>query len=180
MSNLEKLNNVKVLVLDVSYFPIGVISWEKAIYLSMSNKVEILDHYDLKINSVQQSFDCPAVVKVNWFSPKRLQVNFSRWSVLTRDNFSCAYCNNQFNPNELTLDHVIPFSKGGQRNWGNIITACTPCNHRKANRTPEQAGMPLHWNPYTPKWNPSFLLKFIGCGIQDKWRPWLSNFLEIS
>ena len=171
---LDLLSQHKILVLDRAYQPVGVINWERALYLQLTQKAEVLNVYDnLIINSPNLNFQCPAVIKVNWISKKKNSVQFSRWSVLARDNFACAYCGNNFPPEKLTLDHVIPCSQGGEKNWHNIITACNGCNHRKANRTPEQAGMVLYWQPYAPKWNPWFILKVTGCEIRDIWRQWL-------
>lgn len=67
-----------------------------------------------------------------------------------RDNYICAYCGNRFNDKVLTRDHIIPIKKGGTNTWLNIITSCGPCNHKKDNKTPKQANMPLLYNPYTP------------------------------
>lgn len=173
-SKVDVLDEHKVLVLDRAYQPIGVINWERAMHLYVMDKVEVLNFYeDLIINSPKQQFNCPAVIKVNWISKKKAYVHFTRWAVFARDNFTCAYCGNGFHHNQLTLDHVVPDSQGGEKNWQNIVTACDDCNHRKANRTPEQAGMNLYWQPYAPKWNPWFILNITGCKIQEIWHQWL-------
>lgn len=171
---LSQLDEHKILVLDIAYQPVGIIDWERAMYLQLSNKAEVLNTYEhLSINSPTQSFACPAVIRVKWLNKKQPHVQFSRWSVLARDNFSCAYCGNHFPAKNLTLDHVIPDSQGGEKNWHNIITACMGCNHRKANRTPEQAGMELYWQPYAPKWNPWFIVKVSRCEVREIWKQWL-------
>ena len=67
-----------------------------------------------------------------------------------RDQYCCAYCGHQFGPQELTWDHVIPRSQGGRTSWMNIVLACSSCNSRKGNQTPDRAGMPLLWRPWVP------------------------------
>lgn len=177
-SKLEELAKHKILVLDLAYQPIAVINWEKAMYLWLSDKADVLNFYEnLDVNSPNDKFQLPAVLRVRWLGKKRQKqhVHFSRWSVLARDNFMCAYCGNHFPEDKLTLDHVVPFSHGGERSWDNIISACFSCNHRKANRTPEQAGMRLLLKPYAPKWNEWFLLQVNKSKVVEAWKDWLPD-----
>lgn len=89
-----------------------------------------------------------------------------RWSapsvsnrlLFTRDRHTCAYCGQRFTHSQLSMDHVVPRSRGGPLSWTNAATACLPCNHRKADRTPEEAGMPLLYLPYVPNMYEAFLL----------------------
>lgn len=174
-TRIHQLNQHKTLILDQAYQPIGIVSWEKAIYLWLAHKAEVLNFFpDLTVNSPAQQFQLPAVLRVRWLSRRRKMVHFSRVSVMARDNFSCAYCGNQFPANKLTLDHIIPFSKGGERNWENIVCACFKCNHRKANRTPEQAGMDLLFEPYVPNWNIKFLLQLNQSSLFEEWKEFLN------
>lgn len=122
-SKLEELAKHKILVLDLAYQPIAVINWEKAMYLWLSNKADVLNFYEnLDVNSPNDKFQLPAVLRVRWLGKKRQKqhVHFSRWSVLARDNFMCAYCGNHFPEDKLTLDHVVPFSHG-EREVGIIL-----------------------------------------------------------
>ena len=83
------------------------------------------------------------------------EVRFTRHSVYERDRYTCGYCNHRFGKSgvhHLNLDHVIPRERGGTTTWENIITACIPCNTKKANRTPSESGMKLLWTPTRPKW----------------------------
>ena len=83
----------------------------------------------------------------------------SRETLFARDRQICAYCGGKYRERELSKDHVIPLSKRGRDNWVNVVTACRPCNHRKANRTPEQARMELLYVPYTPNRHEHFILQ---------------------
>jgi 5-methylcytosine-specific restriction endonuclease McrA len=83
-------------------------------------------------------------------------VTFSRRNIFKRDRFTCQYCGAQPGSEELTLDHVIPRSQGGESRWDNCVLACLACNKRKADRTPEQAGMRLRHKPVRPNWNPLY------------------------
>ena len=71
----------------------------------------------------------------------------------------CAYCGNHFHEEDLTREHIIPFAQQGIDSWMNVVTACRPCNHRKSNRTPEQAHMPLLYAPYVPSLWEDFILR---------------------
>jgi 5-methylcytosine-specific restriction endonuclease McrA len=83
-------------------------------------------------------------------------VAFSRRNIFKRDHYTCQYCGRQPGNEELTIDHVVPRSQGGQSRWDNCVLACLACNHRKADRTPQQAGMRLRKAPAQPKWNPLY------------------------
>jgi 5-methylcytosine-specific restriction endonuclease McrA len=83
-------------------------------------------------------------------------VTFSRRNIFKRDRFTCQYCGAQPGSEELTLDHVIPRSQGGESRWENCVLACLACNTRKADRTPEQASMRLRHKPVKPMWNPLY------------------------
>jgi 5-methylcytosine-specific restriction endonuclease McrA len=83
-------------------------------------------------------------------------VAFSRRNVFKRDGYMCQYCGCRPGSEELTIDHIVPRSHGGVSSWTNCVLACIDCNTRKANRTPEQAGMPLRQKPIRPIWNPLY------------------------
>ena len=83
-----------------------------------------------------------------------LRVRFCRENIYLRDDHTCQYCGGLFDRRELTLDHVLPSSKGGPKSWLNVVTSCRPCNQKKGNRTPQQARMPLLKPPNEPLWLP--------------------------
>lgn len=79
------------------------------------------------------------------------RVRFCREHIFLRDNFTCQYCNKKLSSKLLTIDHVIPLSRGGKNKWTNVVAACSKCNNVKGNKTPDEARMPLLSKPYAPK-----------------------------
>jgi 5-methylcytosine-specific restriction endonuclease McrA len=84
------------------------------------------------------------------------EAKFSRHSIFDRDNNTCMYCGKHMPKSQLTIDHVVPQSRGGNDTWENLVLACLTCNVRKGSRTPEEAGMPLVRRPSKPSWLPHF------------------------
>jgi 5-methylcytosine-specific restriction endonuclease McrA len=143
----------KILQLNADYTPVRVISWEKAICLWYADKVEIVEDYPtFELVSVNFTMKCPAVVKLKkYVSGVQKKVKYSKIAVFNRDHFTCLYCGKQPGTNKLTLDHVIPRCRGGETSWSNGASACQPCNQKKGDRTPEEAGMKLAYQPYKPE-----------------------------
>jgi 5-methylcytosine-specific restriction endonuclease McrA len=153
--------NTQTLLLNSDYRPIQIVSWQRAICLWFSYKVEVIEEYeDIDINSVNFKIKCPAVVKLSTyrknFSHKK--VKFTRLNVFQRDNFQCQYCRYEFPTRELTFDHVIPVFYGGKTTWTNIVTSCHTCNSRKGSKLPEEIGMRPYKRPIEP--NPNDYNKF--------------------
>ncbi len=141
-----------VVVFSKNYLPINQINIKRAIILLVSGKAEPLEFFDtrqiavhspnmvlfvpehirLKINHIEKSWKVPSV---------------TRREILRRDKYSCQYCGST---KQLTLDHVIPLSKGGKHTWDNVVVACEPCNNSKGARTPQQAGLSLCNKPKAP------------------------------
>ena len=92
-------------------------------------------------------------------NPHEQQPGLTNGKLFTRDHCVCAYCGRQFHEGDLTREHILPASAGGQNTWMNLVTACRSCNHRKGARTPEQARMPLLYTPYTPTLWEDFILR---------------------
>ena len=99
-------------------------------------------------------------------------VTFSRRNVAKRDHHTCQYCGAQPGWEEITIDHVVPRSQGGASNWSNCVAACVACNARKADRTPEQAGMKLRKRPTRPEWKPFYSAH---AGRHDSWAQFLAR-----
>ena len=119
-----------------------------------NEKVEVLEVYDDNpIRTAGRSFDRPAVIRLIERCRWRIgYAKFSRVNVYLRDRYTCQYCGSDFGPRELTFDHVMPRSRGGRTSWRNIVSACKPCNQRKGDLTPDEAGMPLLRKPFVPRW----------------------------
>ena len=152
-----------VLLLNASYEPLRVIPVRRAVCLMMRGVVEGVDGVAARLNTPNRVFEVPSVLRLQYYVnvPQRGAV-WSRRGVLVRDGYACIYCGLQPGDQrkghrvtraDLTLDHVIPRSRSGGNSWGNTACACRWCNHRKADRTPHEAGMRLRWEPKTPRVN---------------------------
>ena len=143
----------QTLLLNASYEPLKVVHWQKAVTLWCQGKVEIISVYDREIRAVSFSFKLPSVIRLLRFVKIKRRfdyVPFSRANIYARDNHTCQYCNGAFSTADLTFDHVVPVSKGGRKDWENIVTCCVTCNRRKGGRTPQEAGMHLIRHPRRP------------------------------
>jgi 5-methylcytosine-specific restriction endonuclease McrA len=162
---------MRVLLLNSTYEPIFFISMRKAIKLYVKEKVEVLSCWNESIKWCSGNMKLPAVVRLKYFVrwiPRT--VRFNRVGVFRRDKFECKYCGAKKIP--LTIDHIIPRSKGGENNYLNTITSCVPCNSKKDDRTPEQAGMQLLSKPFVPRINLSNELLVIN-DVHEDWKIYL-------
>lgn len=141
------------LLLNASYEPLSVISWQRAMTLYFLEKVEVLSEYeDRDINSVTKCFRMPSVVRLLKYVRRRyMGIKFSRQNIYARDNYRCQYCGVRPQVSELSFDHVIPRSKGGKTCWENIVACCVDCNRKKGSRSTEEASMPLLKKPIKPR-----------------------------
>ena len=137
-------------VLNGDFTYLGTVSWKRAIKLVLADKVKVLKQSEMIINCAQRSFRVPAVValmKIVRMVYKN-KVPFSKKNVLVRDQHRCIYCGS---PNRrLTIDHVIPRSRGGKTDFENCVACCKQCNSKKGNRTPTEVGMYLKKRPFQP------------------------------
>lgn len=159
-----------VLVLNADYLALSVCSVERAMVLVFLQKAELVaDRADRAIRSARAQHPWPTVIRLSRYIrvPYR-RVLLTRRNVLRRDGHTCQYCGSE---DRLTLDHVLPRSRGGRDAWDNLVTACTPCNNRKANRTPEEAGMPLARRPFRPS-HVMYMRDLVGT-LDDTWKPYL-------
>ena len=140
--------NRLTLVLNASYEPINVISARRALTLVMCGKAHVEAPSGHFVRTPKMSIQVPSVVRLLVYRRMpRLNRAVSRKSVMMRDRFTCQYCHRQFDAKKLTLDHVIPRSRGGGSTWENLVAACYACNNRKRDRTPSEAGMALQRKP---------------------------------
>lgn len=176
------MDTLRTLVLTPSIMPHRICYWQESICLLYSGKIDVLENYEAKVSSPSITFNVPAVVRLKReVSSVKKGVKFSRSNILTRDHFKCCYCGLKFLPSKLNYDHVLPSSKGGKTDWLNIVASCFPCNKKKGNKTPEQAGMKMHFKPYRPKVLPMtqpFLL--LAKDIPDIWKPYLKIGMQES
>ena len=131
-------------ILNSNYTHLDVVSWKKGLRLLMAEKVHPIDFYeDHEINTTGGSYyKIPKTVVLKRYIklPDRMY-RPNRRNIFLRDNYSCAYCKKQLEPHELSVDHILPKSRGGKETWENLVTACKSCNCLKGDRTPEEAGM---------------------------------------
>ncbi|MBS1490943.1 MAG: HNH endonuclease [Bacteroidetes bacterium] len=141
--------NSRVLVLNQDFSPLMVCSVERAfilVYLNKSEMVRPANGY--KLHTVTQAFPMPSVIRLHKYVQAPYKgVALTRQNVFKRDNFECQYCGTR---RDLTLDHVMPSSRGGTHSWHNLVSACKRCNAKKGDYTPEEANMPLHHKPFKP------------------------------
>lgn len=134
----------------LSYYPLSLWSWQEAIKAVFLDRVNIVSTYDTAVHSPTFEMQLPSVVSLKTYvKPARFPA-FTRFNLFLRDRFTCQYCGDKM---ELTFDHVVPRSRGGQTTWENVITACAPCNLRKGGKMPEHADMQPMQAPYRPTVN---------------------------
>lgn len=144
----------RVLVLNSSYEPLQLVSIRRAVVLLLQEKAEVIEAIEQRLRSQSFSLEVPLVIRLVRYIkiPRRMRLPCSRRGVLARDRDTCQYCGVQPGRAFLTVDHVIPRSRGGETTWENVVTACRDCNHRKGNRTPEEAHMVLASKPRQPQY----------------------------
>ena len=166
--------NKNVLVLNQNYEPLSVCSVKRAVLLMLLGKVEMIETMDgLYLRSVSSSIRVPSVVRLGLYvKTPRKRILLSRKNILKRDGNRCMYCGKSDGP--MTIDHVIPKKLGGEDTWENLVCACTRCNHKKGDRTLEQANMKLIKKPSRPN-HLMFIQRYVGIS-DNNWKPYL--FME--
>lgn len=165
------LINRSVLMLNQNYEPLTVCSARRAMVLLFQGKAELIEQANgLKIRTVRTHYDLPSVVRLWRYRrvPYR-RIMLTRKNVITRDGHRCQYCGITKGP--MTVDHLIPRTQGGNDSWENMVCACTKCNNRKSDRTPERAGMSLSRKPVRPSYI-TFIQRHVGVR-DERWRPYL-------
>jgi 5-methylcytosine-specific restriction endonuclease McrA len=136
--------NRLVLVLNASYEAISVVPARRALTLVLGGKAVVEERSAIVIRTSRINLPVPSVIRLlSYRRIPRQNRSVSRKGVLLRDANTCQYCRSRVLPRGLTLDHVIPRSRGGESTWENLVACCFGCNNRKGNRTPQEAGMPL-------------------------------------
>jgi hypothetical protein len=167
---VNKESDVKVLKLSAQGLPQSWISLEEAVLhyaadevrWEMGERIAVFRGGHNAITGVQSEIAINSIIgtrgvpKVNPFDAMPTLTNSKLFS---RDRCVCAYCGNRCHEELLTREHIRPLGQRGQDHWMNVVTACKSCNHRKGNRTPEQAHMPLLYAPYTPSLWEDFILR---------------------
>jgi 5-methylcytosine-specific restriction endonuclease McrA len=160
---------MKVLLLNSTYQAISFVSERKALKLFVKEKIEVLSSWNDKyICWSNGKMNYPAVIRLKYYVrwiPRKTR--FNRSGVFRRDKNMCMYCGKTFRLADLTIDHIVPQSKGGKSNWHNCVASCFYCNNKKKNRTPEEARMPLLVQPVIPGVNVASELNVVGPKHED-------------
>lgn len=159
-----------VLVLNQDYRALSVCSVERAVVLLFLRKVELVHARDDRmLHSARAQHPWPSIIRLKaYVHVPYKRIMLSRKNVFRRDGHRCQYCRST---DRLTIDHVLPKSRGGKDTWENLVAACVPCNNRKGNRTPVEAEMPLLRKPFRPS-HVMFIRDYIG-RLDDQWKPYL-------
>lgn len=125
----------------LSYFPLSLWCWQDAVKAVFLERVNIVSEYEREIRSPSCAMRLPSVIALKRYVPLSRRPAFTRFNVFLRDRFACLYCGDAPVTSELTFDHVIPKSRGGQTTWTNVVTACSDCNLEKGDRLPQECAM---------------------------------------
>ena len=140
--------NRSVLMLNATFEPLQITSARHALVLVLRGNAVVEAVSKFSVRTPHVSIPVPDVIRLTRYRRvPRQNRSVSRKGILLRDGFMCQYCGRDLPPGDLTLDHVMPKSRGGQFTWENIVASCFPCNGRKDNRTPQEAGMTLLCRP---------------------------------
>lgn len=162
--------HTNVLVLNQDWSPLATARVPRALALIDRGKAEVLHHGVEPIMTPSCVFERPSVIRlVNYVKRPRPKVRFTRHNVFKRDLHVCQYCGTR--PKELTIDHVIPLSRGGADSWTNVVACCRKCNHKKGARTPDEARMTLLHKPLEPTL--AGYLHLLGVGSEPEWAAFL-------
>jgi len=162
----------RVLVLNASYEPINVCTVRRAAVLVLKSRAEMLEAGDGALHSERLQLDRPCVIRLVRYVRIPRDVHrrkITRKAVLARDAYTCQYCGHE--ASGLTVDHVIPRSRGGDSSWDNIVAACAPCNRRKGNRMPREAAMVPARRPRAP--GPTVFIRIAAPKVPVAWEPYL-------
>lgn len=158
----------QVLVLNSDFSPHNVTTLRRGFILVEKGKAEVLQKGEDIITSVG-NFVRPLVIRLlNYVRYRPKGIGITRKRIFKRDNYECCYCGSKRN---LTVDHVIPKSRGGSNYWDNLVTSCGRCNSNKDNMTPEEAGLKMRYKPTVP----SLFSRIIDENVEDTW----DNFKKV-
>ena len=166
--------HIPVLVLNASYEPIHVCIARRALILMLKGSAAAEELSSHQVHSPSQAIRVPSVIRLLEYRliPRQTR-SLSRKNILIRDRFTCQYCKRIFSATDLTLDHVVPRSRGGDSSWENLVTSCRRCNNHKGDRLPEEAGMALVKRPRPFNLHTSrSLMRQLG-NHQEAWRKYL-------
>ena len=163
-----------VLVLNASYEPLNVCSFRRAHVLVFKGRAEVLEQLERPLRSATDTYPWPHVIRLVTYVrvPRTASRKISRRALFARDEWQCAYCGET--GVRLTLDHVVPRSRGGDSVWENVVTSCAPCNLRKGNRLLDEISMALRRPPRPPA--PALFIRLAAPTVPSRWRAYLEPY----
>ena len=166
------MKDISVLKLDSSFKPIEIISGEQAFLLTWLKKAYAVAYSDKWIHSAKEAFQIPSVIVLfRYIDEKYFTLPCTRKNILIRDENTCQYCAKTFWDSDLTLDHVMPKSKGGTSTWTNVVSACKPCNQKKRDYLVEDSPVSLIRRPRRPTYRSIIKKKIKTSNLQ--WKEYL-------
>jgi 5-methylcytosine-specific restriction endonuclease McrA len=168
--------NGAVLVLNQNYEPLNVCNVRRALVLVIDGKAEVLEEHASVISSATRVFASPSVIRMVYHIRRpHPRVKLTRREVFIRDNFTCQYCG-RFG-SDLTIDHIVPRSKGGPHTWDNLVSACKTCNHRKGGKALNEVRMTLRKAPIEPKAGMYYTIeRRLDSAVIDSWLKFIPGF----
>lgn len=162
----------RVLVLNASYEPINVTSLHRAVVLVLKEKAEVLEESAVPIRTSGRSFVKPQVIRLVYLVrvPRYEARKITRRALFARDDYACQYCGSSA---RLTVDHVVPRSRGGDSGWENVVTSCAPCNSRKGDHLPGEIKMFPKNKPRPP--SASVFIAVAAPSRPKSWEPYLAS-----
>jgi len=163
-----------VLVLNSTFEPIHVTAVRRALILMLKGVAQMEETGPARVHSAREALPVPSVIRLLTYRhiPQQTRA-LSRKNILLRDRYTCQFCGKQFSSSELTLDHVLPRSRGGPTSWENLVACCYQCNNQKGDRTPEEAGIQLERRPRPFTLHTSRQLMRLMGRHDEKWRKYL-------
>lgn len=161
-------------MLNSSYEPLNVCTVNRAHVLVIKGRAEVVEEYAQPLHSAAGTYARPHVIRLlNYVHvPRAVKKKISRRALFARDGWRCGYCGSS--TSKLTLDHIVPRSRGGESVWENVVSSCAPCNHRKGNRLLAEAKMALRISPRPP--TPVVFIHLAAPTIPSNWRPYLRGY----
>lgn len=163
----------RVLLLSSNYEVLNFVSDIRAVLMQARNKVDVISCWDESVNTPSTNIRIPAAIRLR--SPIKRRsgpVRYHRVVVFRRDNWTCQYCGKSLSKRDATIDHVLPQSRGGLTNYKNCVTACHGCNHMKAFKLPDEAGLVLRTKPELPN-----VLHLYNIDVNRGWHESWDDFL---
>lgn len=160
----------KVLVLNSDYTPLNVTNVFRGFVLVNKGKAEIVKQSDKPLYAGIQEFVRPLIIRLlDYVKFRPRGVKISRQRLFARDKYTCVYCGSKKN---LTVDHILPKSRGGKNSWLNMVTCCQTCNRQKGDKTPEEVGYKMLYKPIEP----SIFSSIIHDNLEKIWSDFQSTF----